>query len=54
MLLGYMHMGIKTEDFVKNLPPKEITAGVDWLGILDGFDPTVLSDRYINEFSAIC
>ena len=49
MLLGYMHMGIKTEDFVKNLPPKEITAGVDWLGILDGFDPTVLSDRYINE-----
>ena len=24
---------LKTEDFVKNLPPKEITPGVDWLGI---------------------
>ena len=28
-------MGIKTEDFVKNLPPKEMTEGIDWLGILD-------------------
>lgn len=42
-------MGIKTEDFVKNLPPKEITEGIDWLGILDSFDPTVLDEKYINE-----
>ena len=27
-------MGIKTEDMYKNLPPKVITEGVDWLGIL--------------------
>ena len=26
-------MGIKTEDMYKNLPPKEITEGIDWLGI---------------------
>ena len=31
-------MGIKTEDMYKNLPPKVITEGVDWLGILDAFD----------------
>ena len=31
-------MGIKTEDMVKNLPPKEPTEGIDWLGILDSFD----------------
>jgi len=24
-------MGIKTEDMVKNLPPKEMTAGIDWM-----------------------
>ena len=42
-------MGIKTEDFVPGLPGKEITADVDWLGILDSFDPTALPDRYINE-----
>ena len=42
-------MGIKTEDMVKNLPPKELTTGVDWLGILDSFDPTILDERYINE-----
>ena len=42
-------MGIKTEDMYKNLPPKEITEGVDWLGILDAFDPTKLEDRFINE-----
>ncbi len=39
-------MGIKTEDFAKNLPPKEMTAGIDWLGILDSFDPAVLEGRY--------
>ena len=42
-------MGIKTEDFAKNLPPKEITEGVDWLGILDAFDPTGLEQKFINE-----
>ena len=42
-------MGIKTEDMYKNLPPKVITEGVDWLGILDAFDPTKLEDRFINE-----
>ena len=26
-------MGIKTEDFVPGFPPKEMTEGVDWLGI---------------------
>ena len=42
-------MGIKTEDFVKNLPGKEMMAGVDWIKILDSFDPTVLEEKYINE-----
>ena len=42
-------MGIKTEDFVKNIPPKEITEGIDWLGILDSFDPRSLDQKYINE-----
>ncbi len=42
-------MGIKTEDFCKNIPPKEMTAGVDWLRILDDFDPTGLEQRYLNE-----
>ena len=42
-------MGIKTEDFVKNIPPKEVTEGVDWMGILDSFDPTLLDDKYITE-----
>jgi hypothetical protein len=35
-------MGIKTEDFVKNLPQKEITEGVDWIRILDEFDHKAL------------
>ena len=35
-------MGIKTADMVKGLPGKEITADVDWLGILDSFDPSQL------------
>ena len=42
-------MGIKTEDMVKNLPPKEMTADIDWLGILDSFDPKALSEKYLNE-----
>lgn len=42
-------MGIKTEDMCKGIPPKEPKEGVDWLGILDGFDPKPLPDRYINE-----
>lgn len=42
-------MGIKTEDFIKKLPPKDLTAGIDWLEILDSFDPTGLEKRYINE-----
>ena len=42
-------MGIKTEDMVRGLPGKEITADVDWLGILDSFDPSKLEERYINE-----
>ena len=41
-------MGIKTEDMVKNLPPKEVTEGVDWMGILDSFDPAALSEHYLN------
>ncbi len=42
-------MGIKTESFCKNIPPKEMTAGVDWLRILDGFDPAKLEQRFLNE-----
>ncbi len=42
-------MGIKTEDFVKNLPPKKMTEGVDWLGILDSFNPKSLNERFLNE-----
>ncbi len=42
-------MGIKTEDMVKNLPPKEVTEGVDWIGILDSFDPAALSENHLNE-----
>ncbi len=42
-------MGIKTEDFCKNIPPKELTAGINWLKILDDFDPTRLEQRYLNE-----
>ena len=41
-------MGIKTEDFV-SIPPKTMTEGVNWLGIFDSFDPTVLDEKYINE-----
>ena len=42
-------MGIKTEDMVRGLPPKEVTEGVDWIGILDSFNPKELSARYLNE-----
>lgn len=42
-------MGIKTEDFVKNIPSKELTENIDWHGILDAFDPTALDDRFLNE-----
>ena len=42
-------MGIKTEQMVTYLPGKEITEGVDWLGILDSFDPAGLEEKYINE-----
>jgi hypothetical protein len=42
-------MGIKTEDFVKNLPQKEITEGVDWIRILDEFNPKDLEPKFINE-----
>lgn len=42
-------MGIKTADMIKGLPRKEMTAGVDWLVILDSFDPTLLEEKYINE-----
>ena len=42
-------MGIKTEDFVPLLPGKEITEGVDWLGILDAFDPSGLEQKYVDE-----
>lgn len=39
-------MGIKTELFAKNIPPKTPSEGIDWLGILDAFDPTTLDDKY--------
>ena len=42
-------MGIKTEYFVKNIPPKEVTEGIDWLEMLDSFDPKTLEEKYINE-----
>lgn len=42
-------MGIKTEDFVKSLPPKEMTEGVNWLKVLDDFDPSTLEQKYLDE-----
>lgn len=42
-------MGIKTEDFCKNIPPKELTLGIEWLRIFDDFDPAVLEQKYLNE-----
>lgn len=42
-------MGIKTEDFCKGIPPKEMTDGVDWLRILDDFDPGDMEQRFLNE-----
>lgn len=42
-------MGIKTEDFCKEIPPKEMTLGVEWLKIIDDFDPTKLEQKYLNE-----
>jgi hypothetical protein len=42
-------MGIKTEDFCKNIPPKDMTAGVHWLRILDDFEPAILEQKYLNE-----
>lgn len=42
-------MGIKTEDFCKDIPPKEVTSDVDWLRILDEFDPNTLEQKYLNE-----
>ena len=44
-----MIVGIKTEDFVKNMPPKKITAGVDWLKILDDFNPSIIAQRFLDE-----
>ena len=42
-------MGIKTEDMCKGIPPKEPTPNIDWLRILDDFDPSTLNDRFLNE-----
>ena len=42
-------MGIKTEDFCPNIPPKEMTENVDWLKVLDEFDPNTLEQKYLNE-----
>ena len=42
-------MGIKTEDMYSAIPPKEMTAGIDWLKILDDFDPSELDQKYIDE-----
>jgi len=42
-------MGIKIEDFVPALPPKELTGNVNWLSILDSFDPSSLDEKYLNE-----
>ncbi len=42
-------MGIKTEDMYRAVPPKEITAGIDWIKILDEFEPSRLNQKYIDE-----
>lgn len=42
-------MGIKTEDFFNKIPPKELTMGVEWLDILDSFNPSKLETKYVNE-----
>ena len=45
-------MGIKTEDFVYGIPPKDMPAdalSIDWVGILDSFDPKKIEQRFLNE-----
>ena len=42
-------MGIRTEDFVPELPGKEMKPGVEWLDILDSFDPQSLDEKYLKE-----
>ena len=42
-------MGIKTESFIDRLPPKEPTEGIEWMRILDYFDPSVADEKTINE-----
>ena len=43
-------MGIKTEDMVRGLPPKVMTEGVDWLGILDSFNvEAIVSKKSFRE-----
>ena len=42
-------MAISTGKFVAELPGKDVTEGVDWMGILDAFDPTTLDQKYVDE-----
>ena len=41
-------MGIKTEDMYSAIPPKKMTAGVDWMKILDDFDPSEYMDSNVT------
>ena len=53
-------MGIKTSDFIPNLPPKDFkslteaeiskfSVAVNWLDILDSFNPALIEPRFLNE-----
>ena len=53
-------MGIKTSDFIPNLPPKDFnnlteteiatfSVASNWLSILDFFDPSILEPKFLNE-----
>ena len=42
-------MKIKMEDFVPELPGKRLSEDVDWLGVLDAFDPVTIDRKYPDE-----
>ena len=43
-------MSYSTKQMVPGFPGKEPVKGVDWLGIVERFDPASLEPRFMNEF----